>query len=154
MGPPRGSFGDGGFGGSGGRTPNPYAPSGSGWSGGRTPNPYAAGGGKTPAWGSSKTPNPYAEGGEHHLIRVPKPQILTRRRVGERQAGAHLLGRRTPILLRIRAVVLDQDGAVQRPPGEARRRNHPPGTRVRQRRLTMGGLVQHHRHREVGSRVG
>jgi len=64
MGPPRGSFGDGGFGGSGGRTPNPYAPSGSGgWGGGRTPNPYAAGGGKTPAWGSSKTPNPYNEGG-------------------------------------------------------------------------------------------
>ncbi|KAH9996227.1 hypothetical protein BJV77DRAFT_960644 [Russula vinacea] len=64
MGPPRGSFGDGGFGGGGGRTPNPYAASGSGgWGGGRTPNPYAAGGGKTPAWGASKTPNPYAEGG-------------------------------------------------------------------------------------------
>ena len=65
MGPPRGGFGDGGFGGgfgsSGGRTPNPYATSGSGgWGGGRTPNPYA-GGGKTPAWSSSKTPNP--EGG-------------------------------------------------------------------------------------------
>jgi hypothetical protein len=65
MGPPRGSFGDGGFGGGGGgRTPNPYAPSGGGgWGGGRTPNPYVAGSGKTPAWGSSKTPNPYAEGG-------------------------------------------------------------------------------------------
>jgi hypothetical protein len=63
MGPPRGSFGDGGFGAS-GRTPNPYAPSGGpGWGGGRTPNPYVAGGGKTPAWGSSKTPNPYTEGG-------------------------------------------------------------------------------------------
>lgn len=66
MGPPRGGFGDGGFGGgfggSGGRTPNPYATSGGGgWGGGRTPNPYAAGGGKTPAWSSSKTPNP--EGG-------------------------------------------------------------------------------------------
>jgi hypothetical protein len=63
MGPPRGSFGDGGFGGS-GRTPNPYAQSGgTGWGGGRTPNPYVSGGGKTPAWGSSKTPNPYTEGG-------------------------------------------------------------------------------------------
>jgi transcription elongation factor SPT5 len=63
MGPPRGGFGDGGFGG-GGRTPNPYAPSGgTGWGGGRTPNPYVTGGGKTPAWGSSKTPNPYTEGG-------------------------------------------------------------------------------------------
>jgi transcription elongation factor SPT5 len=63
MGPPRGSFGDGGFG-SGGRTPNPYATSGStGWGGGRTPNPYVVSGGKTPAWGSSKTPNPYTEGG-------------------------------------------------------------------------------------------
>jgi transcription elongation factor SPT5 len=66
MGPPRGGFGDGGFGGgfgsSGGRTPNPYATSGGGgWGGGRTPNPYAAGGGKTPAWASSKTPN--QEGG-------------------------------------------------------------------------------------------
>ena len=67
MGPPRGSFGDGGYGGGGGRTPNPYASSGGGgsggWGGGRTPNPYTAGGGKTPAWGASKTPNPYAEGG-------------------------------------------------------------------------------------------
>jgi transcription elongation factor SPT5 len=63
MGPPRGSFGDGGFS-SGGRTPNPYATSGStGWGGGRTPNPYVVSGGKTPAWGSSKTPNPYTEGG-------------------------------------------------------------------------------------------
>jgi hypothetical protein len=68
MGPPRGGFGDGGFGGGfgggGGRTPNPYATSGGGgWGGGRTPNPYASGGGggKTPAWSSSKTPNP--EGG-------------------------------------------------------------------------------------------
>lgn len=65
MGPPRGGFGDGGFGGgfggSGGRTPNPYTTSGGdGWGGGRTPNPYASGG-KTPAWNSSKTPN--AEGG-------------------------------------------------------------------------------------------
>jgi len=97
------------------------------------------------------------KGEEHRFIRVPKHQIHTRRRVGEHQAGAHLLGHRTPILLRIRAaVVLDRDGAVQRPLGEARRRNHPLGTRVRPRRLTMGGLVQHHRHREVGgaSRVG
>jgi Spt5 C-terminal nonapeptide repeat binding Spt4 len=63
MGPPRGSFGDGGFG-AGGRTPNPYASSGGGgWGGGRTPNPYVTGGGKTPAWGTSKTPNPYTEGG-------------------------------------------------------------------------------------------
>jgi hypothetical protein len=64
MGPPRGSFGDGGFGGGGGRTPNPYASPGStGWVGGRTPNPYVVAGGKTPAWSSSKTPNPYTEGG-------------------------------------------------------------------------------------------
>ena len=63
MGPPRGSFGDGGFG-SGGRTPNPYASAGgTGWGGGRTPNPYVVAGGKTPTWGSSKTPNPYTEGG-------------------------------------------------------------------------------------------
>ncbi|KAN0111674.1 hypothetical protein V8E52_008235 [Russula decolorans] len=77
MGPPRGNFGDGGFGGSGGRTPNPYASSGSGgWGGGRTPNPYAAGGGKTPAWGSSKTPNPYSEGGRtpfHSSSQTPNP---------------------------------------------------------------------------------
>ncbi len=77
MGPPHGSFGDGGFGSSGGRTPNPYAPSGSGgWGGGRTPNPYVAGGGKTPAWGSSKTPNPYAEGGRtpfHSSSQTPNP---------------------------------------------------------------------------------
>ncbi|KAI0292869.1 hypothetical protein BC826DRAFT_1017266 [Russula brevipes] len=76
MGPPRGSFGDGGFG-SGGRTPNPYAQSGGGgWGGGRTPNPYASGGGKTPAWGSSKTPNPYAEGGRtpfHTSSQTPNP---------------------------------------------------------------------------------
>ena len=100
---------------------------------------------------------------EHRFIRVPKPQIHTRRKVGEHQDGAHLLGHRTPmplplplsLLLGIRAVVLDRDGAVQRPLGEAQRRNHPPGTRVRPRRLTTGGLVQHHRHREVGtSRVG
>ncbi|KAH9993332.1 early transcription elongation factor of RNA pol II, NGN section-domain-containing protein [Russula compacta] len=77
MGPPRGSFGDGGFGGSGGRTPNPYAPSGSAsWGGGRTPNPYVVGGGRTPAWGSSKTPNPYTEGGRtpfHTSSQTPNP---------------------------------------------------------------------------------
>jgi hypothetical protein len=95
------------------------------------------------------------KGEEHRFIRVPKPQIHTRRKVGGHQAGPHLLGHRTPMLLRIRAVVLGRDGAVQRPLGEARRRNHPLGTRVRPRRLTTGGLVQHHRHREVGaSRVG
>ena len=94
------------------------------------------------------------KGEEHRFIRVPKPQIHTCRKVGEHQAGAHLLGHRTPIRPRIRAVVLDRDGAVQRLLGEARRRNHPLGTRVRPHRLTTGGLVQHHRHREVGSRVG
>ena len=98
------------------------------------------------------------KGEGHRFIRVPKPLIHTRRKVGGHQAGAHLLGHRTPMLLRmrIRAVVLDRDGVVQRPLGEARLRNHPLGTRVRRpRRLTMGGLAQHHRHREVGaSRVG
>ncbi|KAI0305112.1 hypothetical protein B0F90DRAFT_1156675 [Multifurca ochricompacta] len=77
MGPPRGGFSDGGFGSSGGRTPNPYAPSGgAGWGGGRTPNPYVVGGGKTPAWGSSKTPNSYAEGGKtpfHTSSQTPNP---------------------------------------------------------------------------------
>lgn len=97
------------------------------------------------------------KGEERRFIRVPKPQIHTRRKVGEHQAGAHphLLEHRTPMPLRIKAVViLDRDGAVQRPLGEARRRNHPLGTRVRPRRLTTGGSVQHHRHREVGSQVG
>jgi hypothetical protein len=95
------------------------------------------------------------KGEEHRFIRVPKPQIHTRKKVGEHQVGAHLLGHRTPMLLRIRAVVLDRDGAVQRPLGEARRRNHRLGPRARLRRLTTGGLVQLHRHREVGaSRLG
>lgn len=98
------------------------------------------------------------KGEEHRFIRVPKPQIHTPRKAGEHQAGVHLLGHRTPMLLRLRtraAVVLDhRDGAVQRPLGEARRRNRPLGTRVRRRprRLTTGGLAQHHRHREVGAR--
>jgi hypothetical protein len=97
------------------------------------------------------------KGEERRFIRVPKPQIHTRRKVGEHQAGAHphLLEHRTPMPLRIRTVVvLDRDGAVQRPLGEARRRNHPLGTRVRPRRLTTGGSVQHHQHQEVGSQVG
>ena len=97
------------------------------------------------------------KGEEHRFIRVPKPQIHTRRKVGEHQAGLHLPGHRTPMLLRlrIRAVVPvpDRDGAVQHPLGEARRQNHPLGPKARRpRRLTTGGLVQHHQHREVGAR--
>lgn len=97
---------------------------------------------------------------EHRFIRVLKPQIHTHKKVGEHRAGgAHLLGRRILMLPRIRVVVRDRDrdrhGAVQRPHGEARRRNHPLGTRVRPRQLTTGGLVQHHRLQEVGAnRVG
>ena len=95
--------------------------------------------------------------GEHRSVQALKPQIRTRRKVGEHQAGAHLLlGHRTPMpLLRTRAllVVLGQDGAVQRRLGEERRQSqHPLGTRVRPRRLTMGGPVQHRRRREVGAR--
>lgn len=93
---------------------------------------------------------------EHRSIRVPKPQIRTRRKVGEHQAGVHLLGHRTPmLLLQTRAVVPvpEQDGGVQHPLGEGRRQNRPLGTRVRpRRRLTMGGPVQHHRRRGVGAR--
>ena len=44
MGPPRGGFGG---------------------AGGRTPNPYAGNGGRTPGWGQvGRTPNPYADGGK------------------------------------------------------------------------------------------
>ena len=91
---------------------------------------------------------------EHRSIQVPKPQIRTRRKVGEHQAGVHLLGHRTPMLLQqTRAVVLDQDGGVQHLLGEGRRQNRPLGTKVRpRRRPTTGGPVQHHRHREVGAR--
>ena len=85
------------------------------------------------------------KGEEHRFIRVPKHQIHTRRKVGEHQGGAHLLGHRTPmplpLLLGIRAVVLDLDGAVQRPLGEVQRRNHSLGTRVRPHQLTTSGLV-------------
>jgi len=99
-----------------------------------------------------KRPIHILKGEEHRFIRVHKHQIHTRRRVGEHQAGApHLLGLRTLMLLRTRAVVLDQDGEVQRPLREARRQSRPPGTRVRLRQLTTGGPVQLHRHRGDGA---
>jgi hypothetical protein len=90
-------------------------------------------------------------GEEHRSIRVPKLQIRTRRKAEEHQAGAHLLGHRIHTPRRTRAVVLDQDGAVHHLLGEGRRQNRPLGTRARLRRLTTGGLVQHHRHREAGA---
>jgi hypothetical protein len=101
---------------------------------------------------------------EHRSIPVPKLRTRTRRKVGERRVGVHLLGHRIPILLlvlllallllllrRIR-VPLDQDGAARRPLGEGQRQSrHPLGTTARPRRVTVAGPVLDHLRREDGA---
>lgn len=97
------------------------------------------------------------KGAGRRSIRVPRPRIRTRKRVGGHQLGHQLVHRiPTPLQPRLAAPDQDQDGEVQRPLGVGQRPNLLTlGTKLRPRRPIMVGPVQDHQHLGVGAtRIG